>query len=140
MGDWSVLDIGLHHQGIENTDTNYHYLDRSDLISILRKRKKFSHKGTYGHLALVAGSEGMAGAAVLAAKSAVKSGLGLLTVCSPECNRVIVQTAVSEAIYLSCRSGDCLAKGFAEKKYDAVAVGPGLGAGNLGDAGFDRFT
>lgn len=131
VGDWSVLDIGLHPQGIENTDTNYHYLDRSDLISILRKRKKFSHKGTYGHLALIAGSEGMAGAAVLAARSAVKSGLGLLTVCSLECNRVIVQTAVPEAIYLSCHSSGCLATGFSENRYDAVAIGPGLGTGGL---------
>jgi len=131
VGDWSVLDIGLHPQGIENTDTNYHYLDRSNLISILRKRKKFSHKGTYGHLALVAGSEGMAGAAVLAAKSAAKSGLGLLTAYGPECNRVILQTAVPEAIYLSCRSGDCSATELLEKSYDAVAIGPGLGTGNL---------
>jgi NAD(P)H-hydrate epimerase len=44
---------------------------------------------------------------------------------------VIVQTAVPESIYLSYRSGDCLAKGFSEKRYDAVAIGPGLGTGNL---------
>jgi len=131
VGDWSVLDIGLHPQGIENTDTDYHYLDKLDITSMLRKREKFSHKGTYGHLALIAGSEGMAGAAVLAAKSAIRSGLGLLTTCGPECNRMIVQTAVPEAIYLSCCAGDCMTKFSEKNSYDAVAIGPGLGTGSV---------
>ena len=65
---------------------------------MLRKRGKYSHKGTYGHGLLIAGSYGMMGAAVLAARSAIRGGLGLLTTHIPRLGVEIIQTAVPESI------------------------------------------
>jgi hydroxyethylthiazole kinase-like uncharacterized protein yjeF len=131
VGDWSILDIGLHPKGIEDADTDYHYLEQSDIVQMLHKRKRFAHKGTYGHLALIAGSEGMAGAAILAAKSAIKTGLGLLTIHGPECNRIIAQTAVPESIYSSYPQHEFITAFTDKNRYNAFAIGPGLGTGNL---------
>ncbi len=64
----------------------------------MKRREKYSHKGTYGHGFLIAGSYGMAGSAVLAAKGALRSGLGLLTVHVPERLYDIMQISVPEAI------------------------------------------
>ncbi len=62
------------------------------------KRRPYSNKGTYGKVLLIAGSQGMSGAAVLAATAAYRSGCGLVRVFTPECNRTVLQTALPEAI------------------------------------------
>jgi len=67
-GNWEILPIGLHPDGIVQTETLWHYSDLKTMVSILKPRKKFSHKGTYGHALLMAGSLGKMGAAVLSAK------------------------------------------------------------------------
>ena len=98
--------------------------------NFLDDRAADSHKGTYGHALLVAGSYGKMGAAVLAARACLRSGVGLLTVHVPKCGVDIMQTAVPEAMV----SIDADETHFAHKftsdeltRYDAVAVGPGLG-------------
>ena len=57
-----------------------------------------AHKGTMGHALLVAGSPGMAGAAVLASRACMRSGVGKCTVCTPRCNNDILQISVPEVI------------------------------------------
>ena len=98
----------------------------SDAQALVHPRNPESHKGDYGHGLLIAGSKGMAGAAVMAAQAALRSGIGLLTVCTPECNRFILQTAVPEAMVIPCgedvidRLPDDLSR------FTAIAIGPGL--------------
>ena len=100
----------------------------SEARALVHPRDPESHKGTYGHGLLIAGSRGMAGAAIMAAKAALRSGIGLLTVCTPECNRVILQTAVPEAMVVPCGS-DCVDSLPANlSRYSAIAIGPGLTA------------
>jgi NAD(P)H-hydrate repair Nnr-like enzyme with NAD(P)H-hydrate dehydratase domain len=65
---------------------------------LLKPRDKFSHKGNYGHALLIAGSYGKIGAAVLAAKACLRSGVGLLTVHLPACGYTIMQTTNPEAM------------------------------------------
>ena len=81
------------------------------------------HKGDCGRVLVVAGSHGMAGAAVLCAKGALRGGAGLVRVSVPEELFPILQTAVPEA---TCVSRDLSADDL--KEYQAVVIGPGLGS------------
>jgi ADP-dependent NAD(P)H-hydrate dehydratase / NAD(P)H-hydrate epimerase len=127
VGEWEVLDIGIHPQAIAKTETPFYFLEKIDIQHILKHRLKFSHKGTYGHALIVAGSSGMAGASVLAGKSALRSGVGLVTVHGPECNRIIVQSAVPELIFHSNETKNTISKRPKTDNFDAIAIGPGIG-------------
>ena len=104
---------------------------------LLPPRARNSHKGDYGRVLIVAGSRGMTGAAVLAARAALKSGAGLVTVACPESERRYVACALPEAMTFgaACAGGAFtpaaaaqVAKFAAEKKIDAFLIGPGLGS------------
>lgn len=86
-----------------------------------------SHKGTYGHGLIVAGSNGMAGAALMAARACLRSGIGLLTISTPECNRTILQATVPEAMVRTNGSDFCESIPEDLSSYSAIAAGPGLG-------------
>ena len=88
----------------------------------IRKRKREIHKGHCGRILLVAGSEGMMGAAVLSCRSALRSGSGLVQLAVPNELFPVAQVAVPEA---TCRPRSFSAGDLA--RYDAVAAGPGLG-------------
>ena len=96
--------------------------EAGDVAALYRPRDRFAYKGDFGHGLLAAGSLGKAGAAVLAARAALRSGLGLLTVATAPDNRVILQTAVPEAMVAD---GPLPQRPFAD--YAAVGVGPGFG-------------
>lgn len=108
--------------GINSSDT----VSASTVQQLLRPRDPISHKGDYGHALLYAGSLGMAGAAVLASRACLRSGVGLLTVCTPSCNNDILQISVSEAMTLS--DDDMYANPLLDR-YNAIGAGPGLGQG-----------
>ena len=94
--------------------------------SIVKKRLPDSHKGTYGHAMLIAGNLGKMGAAVIAAKSCVRSGVGLVTVNIPFMERTTIQISVPEAM-LNFREN------FIEniQNYSAIGIGPGIGKNSL---------
>lgn len=99
--------------GIEQTTDEY-------VRKVLKYRPKHMHKGDAGRVLIIAGSEGMAGAAVLAARGALYSGAGLVKICAPRELFGILQTAVPEAM--------CVPRGHDDfAQYDAVAIGPGIG-------------
>ncbi|MBP8945809.1 MAG: NAD(P)H-hydrate dehydratase [Paludibacteraceae bacterium] len=127
VGKWEILDIGIHPKGIAQTETNYYFLEKSEIKNLLHERKRFSHKGTYGHLLIIAGSKGMAGAAVLASKAALRSGVGLVTVHGPACNRIILQTKVPEALFESDKEENFISEFQNLEKYNSFAIGPGIG-------------
>ena len=117
-------------------DKNTYEVDRPNWPDFLNNRPADSHKGHYGHALLVAGSYGKMGAAVLAARACLRSGVGLLTVHVPAKGVDIMQTAVPEAM-VSIDSNDThWTMQFHPEdlaRYDAIAVGPGLGT-NCTDA------
>ena len=117
-------------------DKNTYEVDRPNWPDFLNNRPADSHKGHYGHALLVAGSYGKMGAAVLAARACLRSGVGLLTVHVPAKGVDIMQTAVPEAM-VSIDSNDThWTMQFRPEdlaRYDAIAVGPGLGT-NCTDA------
>lgn len=127
VGEWQLLDIGLSEEAIEETDTDFFMLENEDMPYLVKSRPKFAHKGNFGRALLIAGSQGMAGASVLAAKACLRSGVGLLTVHVPFCNNAIVQTSVPEAMTQIDISETCFASAVDTDDYQAVGIGPGLG-------------
>ena len=93
--------------------------------SMLGERSPTAHKGRAGYLAIVAGRRGMAGAALLAARAALRAGAGVVQVISDPSNRMIIQALVPEAVFVNCR--DSGAARAACERSRAVVVGPGLG-------------
>ena len=127
VGRYEVLDIGLSREGIERLHTEYSLIEKSDIVKMLQPRARFSHKGNYGRALLVAGSYGMAGASLLAAKATMRSGVGLLTVNLPQGNNLIMQSSLPEAMTLPDCCPTHISSAVATDAYTAVAVGPGLG-------------
>lgn len=100
-------EIAVAELGIDLTPVPEPYgrlADEALLRQVLPPRTRRSHKGTYGRLTLLCGSEGMSGAAVLAAKAALRSGVGLARVLTPEANRTVLQATVPEAIVSPCHT------------------------------------
>lgn len=139
VGDISILDIGLSQEWIDREPSPLHFIDKKEIKTLLRPRARHAHKGNFGRALLVAGSKGMAGASVLAARAALRSGLGLLTVHLPVCNNVIVQSSVPEATTSIDCNECCFSDDIDVSKYNAVAVGPGLGQGKESEAALLRL-
>lgn len=95
-------------------------IDKS-IQCLITPRDPMSHKGNYGHALIIAGNKGKMGAAVIAAKACLRSGVGLLTVNIPEEERSILQIAVPEAM-LTMRENR-----MDETNFTAACIGPGLG-------------
>jgi NAD(P)H-hydrate epimerase len=127
VGEWQLVDIGLSEEGIEQTETNYAIMEPDDIRQLVRPRHTFAHKGTFGHALLIAGSKGMAGSSILAARACLRSGAGLLTVHAPACNNDILQTAVPEAMVEADIRDTCFGEAVDTDRYQAVGIGPGLG-------------
>ncbi len=127
LGRWFLVDIGLHPDAIHSADTKYHYLLASDVSALYKPRRKFAHKGHFGHAYLMAGSYGKAGAAVLAAKATIRSGAGLLSVQIPAAAYPVLQTAVPEAMCIPDEHPHIISSANSMNGYNAVGVGPGLG-------------
>ena len=127
VGNWDILPIGIHPKGIDATKTAWHYIDHETAHSLRKRRSKFSHKGTYGHALLMAGSDGKTGAAVLAAKACLRSGPGLVTVHIPRSGVQIIQTALPEAMVSADLSDELITQVPSLDPYQAVGIGPGIG-------------
>ena len=127
VGDVQVLDISLSPEAMQQEPSPYKLTLPEDVSHLLPKRAKHAHKGNFGRALLVAGCEGMAGASVLSARGALRSGVGLLTLAVPRCNNTILQCAVPEAMTMPSSGEKHITNIPPAGKYTAVAVGPGLG-------------
>jgi ADP-dependent NAD(P)H-hydrate dehydratase len=119
-----VVDEGLDQSNAETEGSPYKLIEIADIGAILKRRKPFSHKGTYGHALIIAGDAKTMGAALLSASGCVYGGAGLTTVSIPENGLTALNTVLPEAMYLDRAH---LVKIKSLKKYDAIAIGPGLG-------------
>lgn len=127
IGEYQVVDISLHPRGLQEAHASYAVSEEQDIRGLLRPRNKFAHKGNMGHALLIAGSYGMAGAAVLATRAALRSGLGKITLLTPARNNDILQTAVPEAILKHDPDEYRFTAPCNPERYDATAIGPGIG-------------
>lgn len=119
-GEVIVTDIGINQRGFRGSLPGMFCLD--DEKEWLPERIQGGNKSTFGKVLVVAGSRGMAGAAVLCARAAYRTGAGMVKVLTDESNRKILQTCLPEAMY---GSYDDINK--ALDWADVVAIGPGLG-------------
>ena len=102
-------------------------VDANYVKPLLHKRDKDSHKGTYGHALLIAGSTGKTGAALLASESCLRSGVGLLTTHLPKSAMLPLQIYLPEAMISVDESDCCFSQVPDLQPYNAIGVGPGLG-------------
>ena len=104
---------------------------KEDLRMCIPERYEGGHKGTFGKVAVAAGSFGMSGAAVLCARAVLRSGAGMVRVVTEECNRQILQTALPEAMVSTYTDPESAAEAFAAAIAwaDCAAAGPGIGQG-----------
>ncbi|MBL7857785.1 MAG: NAD(P)H-hydrate dehydratase [Cyclobacteriaceae bacterium] len=139
VGQWTTVDIGLQKEFIQNTKSVYFYITQKDARKTLKPRSAFDHKGKYGHALLISGSYGKMGAAILASRAALRSGLGLLTVHVPKTGYTILQTAVPEAM-TSTDEHDFVFTGITSvEKFGAMGVGPGVGTSKETVKGFSTL-
>ncbi|HCM35961.1 NAD(P)H-hydrate dehydratase [Chryseobacterium sp.] len=124
-GEIKILNIGLHREYEEAEKTNYFVIDDDLAESIFKPRNDFAHKGNYGKALVVGGSYGKIGAAVLATKSALKTGAGLTFTLAPQCGYEILQTSCPEAMF--AKGGELWVDHFDIEKDMTVGIGPGLG-------------
>jgi NAD(P)H-hydrate epimerase len=127
VGRWHLVDIGLNKEFIHDAPTTNFLVDAKSVKKILRPREKYSHKGTYGHALLISGSFGKMGACILGAKSALRAGLGLLTVHVPPSGYSIIQTSVPEAMALVDSNENHFSRAPEPLNYSTIGIGPGLG-------------
>ncbi len=99
-------------------------IDKNYVHTVIKERRRDIHKGDCGRVLIIAGSEGMMGAAILCARGALRSGAGLVTAAVPEKLFTIIQAAQPEAM--------CMPRTLSEisacdvNRFDAIAIGPGI--------------
>ena len=127
IGQLRVLDIELSAEGIQKQEAHYTLMDEQQAKAMLKPRDPFAHKGQMGHALIIAGSYGMAGAAILATKACLRAGAGKVTTHMPKRNVAILQSSVPEAIVNIDREETTFSEGVPTEDFQAVGIGPGLG-------------
>lgn len=127
IGDIEFVKFKIDNRAFEEVETPYYLTEGTDINAKLHVRKKFSHKGTFGHALIVAGQYGMMGAAVLSSKAALRSGCGLVTAHVPRKGCDILQITNPEVILSLDKDEEHFTGIDSIEKYSAVGVGPGLG-------------
>jgi NAD(P)H-hydrate epimerase len=129
-----VVPIGVPDADVEAAASIF-LLEATDVAACFPARPREGHKGTYGHLLIVAGSRGKTGAAALAARAAMRSGVGLVTVATASSQQPVVASlilepmteALAETLAGSLAPEAAVALLALADARDAVALGPGLG-------------
>lgn len=136
-GELVVADLGLPPALVEEASGGVSLLVAEELAPYLLARPRAAHKGDFGHALLVAGAFGKSGAAVLAARAAVRGGAGLVTVATPGDALPMVAAGSLESMTVALahdaaglrpEAADELARALAGKR--VLGVGPGLGTGS----------
>jgi ADP-dependent NAD(P)H-hydrate dehydratase / NAD(P)H-hydrate epimerase len=133
-GTVRIADIGIPSEVIEKEKISVRLLNKGSLLGMLERRAPDSHKGDFGHLLVVAGSPGKAGAAAMAARSALRTGTGLVSVGTPSGLVPIIQQQVFESMCIPLAESIDGTIGLGGEnellkvavKMNACAVGPGL--------------
>lgn len=120
-GEVFVTDIGFPQSSVQSVESSVYHYEQTDLPAFLPSRPAKSHKGTFGKVLVVAGSEKMSGACYLAAKAAYCAGAGLVRVVSTADNREILLSSLPEILFSTREE---LAEGV--DWADVVIIGPGI--------------
>jgi ADP-dependent NAD(P)H-hydrate dehydratase len=124
--DYSLRQVVA--RGLDKGDANRHLfqlIEAEDITQLFKKRLPFSHKGTYGHALLVAGAEETMGAALISAKACLHAGAGLTSLSIPPLGLTALNATMPEVMYIDREK--IAGGGGSLSKYQALAIGPGLG-------------
>lgn len=141
VGELVVADIGIPEQIAGQVSADCFLIDAPEVRPLLPIRSQDGHKGTFGHLLVVAGSTGKCGAAVMAAASGLRGGAGLVTLACPQSVQLAIASRLTEVMTVpmidangetSLQALDDLLL-LAEGK-QALAIGPGVGVGEEASA------
>ncbi|MEW5901398.1 MAG: NAD(P)H-hydrate dehydratase [Acidobacteriota bacterium] len=143
VGELFIADISIPRPLFDDPALKLEMVEKASLRSLFQKRKKDSHKGTYGHLLIVAGSLGKTGAAAMAARAALKTGAGLVTVGTPRSCLPLVARSMIELMTEPLPetrektiSAEAVSKALSlVSGKDALLIGPGIST-NEGTAEF----
>lgn len=119
-GQVRIVNVGIGPESFLGQIPEMYTLEKGEKCFPVRKPS--GNKGTFGKALLIAGSNGMAGAAILAARAMYRTGAGMVKVITAEENRQILQQGIPEALYGSCRQ---LSESL--EWADVIAIGPGIG-------------
>lgn len=126
INKFRYVNIGLDEDFIEAQDSGWKLVEADDVRKIIHQRKPFTHKGTYGHALIIAGSAETMGAALLCADACLHSGAGLTTACIPPEGLTALNSTAPEVMALIRNEGEKILKADL-KRYQAIAIGPGIG-------------
>ena len=134
-GDIIIANIGIPEDSYNLVKDSLYTYNKTEVGHLFPSRKTDAHKGTFGHLLCICGSKCMAGAPVLCASAALRSGAGLVTVAFPESAYIPIATKLTEALLMPLKensegtlSAECLDKLLPNlDKFDGIVIGPGLG-------------
>lgn len=132
-GKLFIEDIGFPQELIERESSGVELIEREEASALIPLRRKYSNKGDYGRVLIVAGSRGKTGAALMAAKACLRAGAGLVTLGVPESLTEIFEARVMEEMTLPLPDkGDGTLSKKAYSKIldfnaDVLSVGPGIG-------------
>ena len=126
ISKFRYVNIGLDEDFIEAQEGGWKLLEADDIQNIIHPRKPFTHKGTYGHALIIAGSAETMGAALLCADACLHSGAGLTTACIPQEGLTALNSRAPEVMALIRNTGEDILNADL-KKYQAIAIGPGIG-------------
>ncbi|MGZ9272675.1 MAG: ADP-dependent NAD(P)H-hydrate dehydratase, partial [Candidatus Binatia bacterium] len=98
VGELVVADIGIDSRALAEVAPQIDLLDRETIRWLVPRRQSDTHKGTYGHLLVVAGARGKTGAAILSCRAAMRTGAGLVTLASPRALNAIFAGALVEVM------------------------------------------
>ena len=139
VGEWSLVDIGLDDSFYKQIDVPYFLTTKKSVKNLLQVRKRFSHKGNYGHALLIAGSCGKMGAAILCVRAALRSGLGLLTVHVPASTNQLIQMSAPEAMTSVDQNEKYFTALPADLNFTSLGIGPGIGQANETRVGLEKL-
>ncbi|MBI5640723.1 MAG: NAD(P)H-hydrate dehydratase [Nitrospirae bacterium] len=135
-GELFIEDIGFPAELLGADSLKTHTIERTDASVLIPERPRYSHKGDFGHVLIVAGSRGKTGAALMSARACLRAGAGMVTIGVPESLADIFQSRVTEEMVLplpDAGNGRLSAEAldeilhFSAGRIDVLAIGPGIG-------------
>ncbi len=136
---WEILDIGMDNEILEEIKSEYHLIGKNEVLQGYKERKRFSHKGTYGHSLIVGGSYGKIGAVVLSSKACLKAGSGLVTAYVPKCGYIPLQTNAVEIMVTTDKNEEHIGNISYSINPDVVGIGMGMGISPKTKEAFGNF-
>lgn len=127
VGELIIVDIGIPTDFFQSFSTHYLWLRFSDIPTLHKTFHRFSHKGDFGKVLLLGGSEGKIGSIALTTLAALRTGSGLVSSCVPRCGITILQTCIPEAMVQINNGEKTLELPVQFEDFDALGIGPGLG-------------